>query len=461
MRHLALAAAAPLCLLFAVSTASAQEFTYDPPGSLEEPIQGRVDDTVYVPGMRFPVELAPAYPNSQVWGVGGFRGPPGGQCDERNYSYPWKDNYCETRQWDVPLCPSGNGHQGQDIRPGTCEDKAYWVVSAEAGEVTQIGTYSVYVVSDDGTRHRYLHMDPPSVPVRVGDRVERGERLGLLSNAFGGTPTTIHLHYDIFQTVAGVGPSYVPTYFSLIRSYEELLGQEAEPCGVVTPGEPFVIDDGDACFRLLGSTQFWRRVDDAGYDGDLKWTAAFTSNSPGAFARWTLEFEQAGDYTIEAFITPEYAQSKQVGYVVTHDGQTDRIRVDQSAGDGWLELGTWAFAAGGSQSLVIEDNTGEPSMPQLRLTADAIRITRAGVDPPADMGAPPADMGAPPVDMGTEVPGPRDMSGGPPQDMSSAGTSSTSSSTCICGTTSSTPGSPWAQALLLGLAIAGLRRERA
>ena len=42
-------------------------------------------------------------------------------------------------------------------------------VSAEAGEVTQVGSYSVYVVSDDGTRHRYLHMNPERLEVRVGD----------------------------------------------------------------------------------------------------------------------------------------------------------------------------------------------------------------------------------------------------------------------------------------------------
>ncbi len=37
-----------------------------------------------------------------------------------NYSYPWQDNFCETRDFQAGQCPGGFGHQGQDIRPATC-----------------------------------------------------------------------------------------------------------------------------------------------------------------------------------------------------------------------------------------------------------------------------------------------------------------------------------------------------
>ena len=38
----------------------------------------------------------------------------------KNYAYPWRDNFCEHRYYYVGQCPAGLGHQGQDIRPGSC-----------------------------------------------------------------------------------------------------------------------------------------------------------------------------------------------------------------------------------------------------------------------------------------------------------------------------------------------------
>lgn len=205
------------------TAAHAQEFTYDPPGQLVPGSgQGRPDMTVYAPGMRFPMETGPAFANSQVWGRGGLNGGGGSQCDEENFSYPWHDNYCETRDWNMPLCPAGTGHQGQDIRAATCEKDVHWVVSAVDGRITNIGNYSVYVTAPDGTRFDYLHMS--NVQVTSGAEVKRGQRLGKVSNQFNGTPTTVHLHFNIRQNVAGTGFVYVSPYMSLVASYEDLMG---------------------------------------------------------------------------------------------------------------------------------------------------------------------------------------------------------------------------------------------
>ncbi len=204
-------------------TSVADAFEYRPAGELVAGSgKGRVDTKIYVPGMRFPIEVGPAYPNSQVWGVGGSQGPGGGQCDARNYSYPWRDNYCESRSWDMPLCPSGTGHQGQDIRASTCAKDVHWAVAGAAGTITNVGSYSVYLTAADGTRFDYLHMS--NVTVTVGAKVTRGQRLGKVSNVFGGTPTTIHLHFNLRQNIAGVGTVYVPPYMSLVSSYEALIG---------------------------------------------------------------------------------------------------------------------------------------------------------------------------------------------------------------------------------------------
>lgn len=203
-------------------TASAQ-FTYRPPGELVSGSgRGRVDDRVYAPGIRFPIRDAPAYLNSQVWGVGGSAGPGGSQCDARNYSYPWRDNYCESRSWDMPLCPSGTGHQGQDMRGPSCRSEVNPVVAVTDGTITNVGSYSVYLTAPDGTRYDFLHMRP--VTVRVGQAVRRGDIVGYVANEFGGTATTIHLHFNIRQNVSGIGNVYVPTYMSLVRAYETLVG---------------------------------------------------------------------------------------------------------------------------------------------------------------------------------------------------------------------------------------------
>ena len=107
---------------------------------------GRADYTVYSK-MRFPLLDAPAYANSQSFmnlgncdstgrvsvGMAGliptYRCRVGGTTllkDEAaagNYAYPWRDNFCEHRAFDVGQCPGGFGHQGQDIRPSSCKQR--------------------------------------------------------------------------------------------------------------------------------------------------------------------------------------------------------------------------------------------------------------------------------------------------------------------------------------------------
>jgi hypothetical protein len=214
--------------------ATAEDFTYQPAGDLESGTQGRPTDRIWAPGMRFPVREAPAYANSQVWGHGGSEGPGGSQCDRANYSYPWWDNYCEPRQWDMPMCPGGTGHQGQDIRPQTCDDATYWTVAAEAGTITDDSGTAIKLKTDSGRTHRYLHLEPSSVVVDVGDELQPGDKIGKISNYTGGEyPTTLHLHYDFRQYVQSDpkdgsvidGTVYVSPYMSLVDAYLRLLGE--------------------------------------------------------------------------------------------------------------------------------------------------------------------------------------------------------------------------------------------
>lgn len=202
-------------------------FAHDPPGQLQSGDAGVTDGTVYAPGLRFPIDQPNAYANSQVYGHGGASGPGGGQCDPENYSFPWRDNFCEARpQYTTPLCPAGTGHQGQDIRPAACQAATFTAVAAEAGTISQIGTYTVYLIGESGRTYLYLHLQMDQLKVQVGDQVARGQPIGLVSNNFGATPTTIHLHFEIKEPVSLNGATVVtrvPPYSSLVDAYQALL----------------------------------------------------------------------------------------------------------------------------------------------------------------------------------------------------------------------------------------------
>jgi len=248
----ALRATPALVVMLAVtlpgSAGAAPDPFYLPPGDLRPGSgEGVAEFTVFAPGMRYPIEVGPSFPNSQVYGNGGLNGPGGGQCDAVNYDYPWRDNYCETRTWKMPLCPSGLGHQGQDVRPATCENKKYWIVASAAGVVSHIGSYTVYVTTPTGQRFDYLHGALDTLAVSKDQQIQVGEPIIKVSNNMGQTATSIHLHFNIHQDVAGVGFVYVSPYMSLVAAYSELMGLgDKAPVGAL---EQF------ACEGLIGWAQ--------------------------------------------------------------------------------------------------------------------------------------------------------------------------------------------------------------
>src|ERR1700742_2252588 len=93
----------------------AAEFTYRPVGDIIagsgfRKLGGRADPTAYSQ-IRFPIEKTPAFVRSQSFGKRSKLEPAG---------YPWRDNFCEARSFQVGQCAGGFGHQGEDIRPGAC-----------------------------------------------------------------------------------------------------------------------------------------------------------------------------------------------------------------------------------------------------------------------------------------------------------------------------------------------------
>lgn len=210
-------------------------FAFHAPGDLMTGTGEGVEDwEEYVAAMTFPVASHETFLNSQVHNPGGGVYGGGSQCDASNYDYPWRDTFCEKRTGTnraTRNCPSTEVHQGVDVRAGTsaiCTTQAgsnhsghntVEVVAAEDGYISYIGSYTVNL-NAGGRIYRYMHLNMDMLDVALFDDVTAGDRIGFLSNHFGGTSTTLHLHFEIKENLDDAGFTYVSPYMSLVRAYE-------------------------------------------------------------------------------------------------------------------------------------------------------------------------------------------------------------------------------------------------
>ena len=189
-------------------------------------------------------------------------GPAGkDQCDPSNYEVIWRDNFCETRsRFSSPYCPAGEGvHLGQDIRIGTsaeCQElrrrdprerTLHKIVAVEDGEISNIGRYTV-TLKAGGRIYRYLHLNMLALQVSPGQEVKAGDHIGYMSNDFGGTPTTFHLHFEIKVNDGENGWVFAPPYTSLLDAYARREGNAGKPIenlvGVASADTAVVIPEG-------------------------------------------------------------------------------------------------------------------------------------------------------------------------------------------------------------------------
>ena len=235
-------------------------FSYYAPGALLPGSgEGNRDQIVFAPDMVFPIEDAPTYLQSMVFTPGGAV-VGGDQCDPVNYTYPWRDNFCEIRSANrnSPHCPKSKIHQGQDLRVGTPEscrqmrsldpaDRAlHRVVAVEDGVISHIGSYSVNLRAG-GRIYKYMHMNMKKLGVKIGDSVKAGDFLGYYSNDFAGTPTTFHLHFEITQNSGNGAWEHVPPYLSLVAAYERRengRGEEIPVGDFEVATAPIIIPEG-------------------------------------------------------------------------------------------------------------------------------------------------------------------------------------------------------------------------
>ncbi len=254
-------------------------FTYYGPGDLIpntgwNKLPGREDRHIYA-RIRFPIADAPAYVKSQSfmpWGDcyrGGHVGSMGKKgsvyrCkvndiplvfDESataNFTYPWRDNFCELRDFVVGQCPGGHGHQGEDIRPANCvlgdkdSDRClpyqHAVAAVRDGLIWRragnLGLWVVVNTPNDLVRFRYLHMNPKMMDadgMLSGRKVSEGEIIGRVGT-WGDYPrgTSYHIHFNI-QVFTKAGWAWVSPYMSLVVAYERLIGARGVE---ITAGDP-------------------------------------------------------------------------------------------------------------------------------------------------------------------------------------------------------------------------------
>jgi Peptidase family M23 len=314
------------------------DFTYFAPGDIlpgtgSRGKGGRADSTVYAK-IRFPMAQGPAYANSQSFmnwgncdltgriGLGGRDKAAAYRCrvnektlltdESKNYAYPWRDNFCEHRDYYVGQCPAGLGHQGQDIRPGFCLEHVEGagrcdpyqqdVVAVADGVVMRSpGDRSLYLVVDKPGEHirfRYLHMNPQMLDAAgmvSGREVAEGEVLGAVGN-YGREPggTTYHLHFDA-QVPTRDGWVFVNPYMTLVAAYERLIGARGQVVNdaMFAPPAPVAADgQAPAADAIVGPrAEAKQSIDDA-----LKIESQPKSEPKGAGERKTAAAEHCTTY---------------------------------------------------------------------------------------------------------------------------------------------------------------------
>jgi hypothetical protein len=208
---------------------------------------GRADFNTYSQ-IRFPLDTAPAFIHSQSFRNRKSSDRPIDELVGSNTSYPWQDNFCESRSFGVGQCPGGFGHQGEDIRPapcppqsdGTngCDPKQKAVLAVRDGIVIrspkqQAATLQINT-SNEHIRFRYMHMNPATMDadgVLNGRHVDEAEKIGVVSNYLDHpNGTSRHLHFDV-QVFTRDGWLWVNPYVTLVSAYERLIRRRGHEIG--------------------------------------------------------------------------------------------------------------------------------------------------------------------------------------------------------------------------------------
>lgn len=231
--------------------ARSPDFTYRPSGDIIPNTgyrkQGGHPDVMAYAQIRFPLEKAPAFVHSQSYAKRDKM--------ESTTAYPWRDNFCESRSFEVWQCGGGYGHQGEDIRaaecppPGegrqACDPKQRAVVAVRDARVIRASKDQAVTLQinsrSEHIRFRYMHMNPQALNadgLLNGRIVSEGEKIGVVSNYLDHPAgTSMHLHFDV-QVFTRDGWIWVSPYVTLVSAYERLIRARGREVGPEIAGTP-------------------------------------------------------------------------------------------------------------------------------------------------------------------------------------------------------------------------------
>jgi murein DD-endopeptidase MepM/ murein hydrolase activator NlpD len=235
-------------------TAVSPDFTYYPGGDIiaRSSVRrrgGRADFAAYSQ-IRFPLEKGPAAIRSQSFGRK--------NSEIGRGVYPWRDNFCEARSFQVGQCAAGFGHQGQDIRPAPCPPNSNSESSCHPRKQAVVAVRDSIVIRslkqqaatlqintrNEHIRFRYMHMNPSAMDadgILNGRRVAEGEKIGVVSNYLDfPNGTSYHLHFDV-QVFTRDGWIWVNPFTTLIASYERLIRARGREIGTDPPAVAAVV----------------------------------------------------------------------------------------------------------------------------------------------------------------------------------------------------------------------------
>jgi len=237
------------------------DFTYRPSGDIITNSglrkQGGHADSIAYSQIRFPLQKPIAFIHSQEFRARRASDKPLDALSGGNASYPWRDNFCEARSFNVGQCPGGFGHQGEDIRPAPCplnveggdrcDPKQQAVVAVRDGVVIRAPKQQAVTLQintrNEHVRFRYMHMNPAALDasgVLNGRSVDEGEKIGVVSNYLDHpNGTSLHLHFDV-QVFTRDGWIWVNPYVTLISAYERLLRARGREIGPEIAAQPAV-----------------------------------------------------------------------------------------------------------------------------------------------------------------------------------------------------------------------------
>jgi murein DD-endopeptidase len=170
-----------------------------------------IDGRAYI-SQRFAIDWVELYPDGQT-----YKGDP---ADNKNYR--------------------AYGHEILAVADGIVTETKDGIPQNIPGETSRavpitletIGGNHVIMDIGDGQYAFYAHMQPGSLRVKVGDKVRRGQVLGLLGNS--GNSTEPHLHFDICNASSMLGCEGLPYAFA---SFEVLgKGDGWKPSDAHGPG---------------------------------------------------------------------------------------------------------------------------------------------------------------------------------------------------------------------------------